>query len=395
MRSEGQRMRPPDNEKAAHKAASQETLDGRSDQMVPSTQAGWQCAGSSAEADVIRAASAACGNGDPDGHLGLIPIESSLVRKCDNGRGLDAVSLGGSVCFDPEPSVATRSDGGVLPGFIYAAPRSRPIPPDPSTRKGYSSALPSKGARSIQAAAQIAHRSGNPLRAMWVFSINDDNLPDFIPPDGIDGSGKPPAKTLSGELRRFFRGLNSYCRTHNLPHPEYAWAAESASSGERLYHPHVHCLINLLCSFSDFQDFSTDIEHLWGLGSVHMTKLRKPKNASAYCLKGVSYSVKGSDGNQGRIWGRRYGISRALRHKEIRTPHEDSGSAALAIVEVADRLREYDLPAIRTAYGCFTPRGFYPNQGCTWRQVPLARGVALALIEEVRPNAKMDQAEPF
>jgi hypothetical protein len=229
---------------------------------------------------------------------------------------------------------------------------------------------------------------------MWVFSVRDSDLDDFLPSDGYDGTEKP-AKTLSGELRRFFNAFNDYCDNHGLPRMAYAWAAESESSGARKYHPHAHCLSTLVVPRSQFLDLAENVERIWGLGSVNMTVLRQPRNAAAYCLKGVNYSVKGTDGNQGRVWGRRFGLSRHLRHKEIRSPHEDSLPAALAIVEVANHLRALGQPSVRTAYGVFSPRGFYPHDGVTWRQVSLARGIALKALEEVKPNASMDSEVAF
>lgn len=308
----------------------------------------------------------------------VAPLESSLVRSCKL-RMLPPPRDLHEVCYMEAPSVATRSDGGLVADFIYAIPRHRRTPPPPESRKGYSSALSPKAARTIQAASELAYRRGAPFRAMWVFSVTDEHLPDFLPADGYDGAGKP-RKTLSGELRRFFNAFRKYCRDHGLGYFDYAWAAESESSGARVYHPHAHCLITLTVARSAFADLCETVERVWGLGSVNITFLRVPRNAARYVLKGVRYSVKGTDGTQGRVWGYRSGVSSQLRHKEQRIPHSRSVDAAMGLVEVANALRERGLPVMRTAYGVFTPRGFCPNPGVTYAQVSLAARIAMGLM---------------
>jgi len=127
-----------------------------------------------------------------------------------------------------------------------------------------------------------------------------------------------------------------------------------------------------------------------------MTTLRKPRNAAAYCLKGIRYSAKGVDGNQGKVWGRRYGVSKALCHTEIRTEHEDSAAAAFEIVSIANELREQGKPRCDTAYGCFTPRGFYARDGITYRQIIMAARIASVLLAESRgARVKAAESAPF
>jgi len=309
-------------------------------------------------------------------------LESSLVPLCtqDSTPKVHEIPLG--IYSADEPTIATRTDGGYVSDFIYATPMHRVTPPPPESRKGYSDALSSKGARAIQAAAQIALERGTPFQAMWVFSVTDEYLPAFLPPDGYDGSGTPRL-TMSGELRRFNSHLLLYCQRNGLHRPEYAWVGESKSDGERLYHPHPHYLTTLAVRRSEFEVFSSDIERLWGLGSVHMTVLRNRHHASKYLLKGVGYSVKGTDGSQGRVWGRRWGISKALKHREERIIHPDSVVASGAVVEVANYLRALGLDHVQTPYGTFTVRGFYPEDGITWRQVTMARSIAVATLDEV------------
>jgi hypothetical protein len=344
-------------------------------------------------------APAACGGGEPGrgadgrtrvghqgelfGGAGAVLLESSLARYCEQNswskESETAPFWAEEMAGRPPLLVSTRTDGGILEDFIYSAPRFKPTPPPPESRKGYSSRLSSKGARSIQAAAEIAWLQGTPFVAMWTFTVSDAHLADFLPADGYNGVGRP-AKTVGSELRRFMRQIRQLCRRREWDVPEYAWAGESKSSGERDYHPHPHMLVTLLVKHSDFGEFAATAERLWGLGLVHMEPLRKPRNAAAYCLKGVSYSVKGLDGEQGRVWGRRYGVSRALRHNEERIAHVGSEAASDAVVEVAQRLRALDVVAVRTAYGAFTRRGFYPAPGVTWRQVSLAASIALAML---------------
>jgi hypothetical protein len=319
------------------------------------------------------------------GGSGAVLLESSLGPDCNQDSASETAPFWAEQLGElPPDSVSTRTDGGVLPDFIYAAPRWHGTPPPPESRRGYSEFLSTRGARTIQAGCEIARRSGTPMRAMWVFSVADEHLPDFLPAGGYDGEGMPE-KTLGRELRRFWNLMSTWCRRNGYAKPEFLWAGESKSDGDRLYHPHAHCLTTLVVRRSLFEELCTTVERLWGLGSVHMETLTQPKSAARYCLKGVRYTVKGSDGDQGRVWGRRYGCSRAVRHHEERIAHEDSEAASDSIIQVAQRLRSLGWEKARTPYGVFSRRGFHPENGATWKQVTLAASLALSALAPAEP----------
>jgi hypothetical protein len=240
----------------------------------------------------------------------------------------------------------------------------------------------------LQAAAVLAARQGNPFVAMWVFSVADEHVGRFIPSDGLDGEQRPDLR-MSSEIRRFFDTIAHQRKRAGQTAPAYAWAAESVSSGERTYHPHVHCLVNIACRKSEFAAFAGNIESTWGWGSVHLEVLRNRQRAASYLLKGVSYSVKGLDGSQGRVWGRRSGVSRGLRHDERRTPYSPP-RAADAVKEVASLLRLAGRSSVKTPYGAFSPRGFHPRDGVGPAQVTVAALVACAELREEVNHASVD-----
>jgi hypothetical protein len=220
---------------------------------------------------------------------------------------------------------------------------------------------------------------------MWTFSVTDEYLSEFLPADGYDGVLRPH-KTLGGEFHRFQRWLSKYCLANGHEAPVYAWSIESISSGEREYHPHLCCLISLVLRRDEFYSFIPLAEAAYGLGGIHMTVLNHPRGAATYLLKAVKYTVKGQDGNQGRVWGQRWAVSSAIRPVEVREASEDR-SACWELEEVASLMRECGRGSIKTDFGSVTVRGFYPARGFgaddVWLACAAARSELAPMLEAV------------
>lgn len=304
------------------------------------------------------------------------------------------------------PALVVRSDD-VGRAFVYSRPRLSPTPPAQAGRVYRTDHLSPKGARTVQGAALKAVQIGRPFRAMWSPTVSDAYLQDFLPADGFEGVQKP-ARTLSGEFRRFWHWVTDWCASNGHPRPVYAYACESKSDGARDYHPHLHVLTSLVLPRAEWYEFAREAEAAWGLGSVHMEVIKRPKNAATYLLKAAEYSVKGASGDQGRVWGRRWSCSRDVRPDETRAPLPESGSDALSLEDAANLLRDLGRESIRTPFGSVTVRGFYPADGFTaadvWLAVAAARTDLTRELQEVRADAEMDselllgqatQAEPF
>jgi len=255
--------------------------------------------------------------------------------------------------------------------------------------------LSPKGARAIQGASLKAAQIGQPFRAIWQPTVSEGFLSEFLPADGVDGVQKP-CRTLSGEFRRFWQWVTDYCAVNGHKRPVYAYTCESKSDGDRDYHPHIHVLTSLVMCRDEFQEFSPLAEAAWGLGSVHMEVIKRPKNAGAYLLKAARYSVKGTVSDQGRVWGRRWSVSRAVRPIERRDEIPLSGGDAYGLEACADLLRDLRKQSARTPFGNVTVRGFYPGEGFSadslWLAVAYARTELEQLAGEVIADAEMDSS---
>lgn len=268
--------------------------------------------------------------------------------------------------------------------FVYSRPRTMPNPPSQKGRVYRTDSLSTKGARAIQGAATKAVQIGQPFRAIWQPTIAPEYLAEFLPSDGYDGSEKPH-RTLSAEFRRFWQWVTDYCAANGHKRPVYAYSCESKSDGGRDYHPHMHILTSLVLRRGEWERFKVAAEAAWGLGSIHMEVIRQPEAAARYLLKAVSYSVKGTDGDQGRVWGRRWSVSREVRAIETRT-EVGTSDEAYALEEVAWELREQGKERVKTPVGCVTVRGFYPNPGYGHEHLWIAVAQARAELGEPPPE---------
>lgn len=344
------------------------------------------------EERVIRSDPAWCPGEVVQGALfGGSPRVLSCSRLRDANAGSDTVFFGE---IGVSPGLVVRSDD-VGRSFVYSRPRLAPVAPSQKGRVYRTDYLSSKGARVIQGASLKAVQIGQPFRAIWQPTVSEEFVSEFLPADGVDGVQKP-CRTLSDEFRRFWHWVTDYCAVNGHKRPVYAYTCESKSDGDRDYHPHIHVLTSLVMCRDEFEEFAPLAEAAWGLGSVHMEVIKRPKNAGAYLLKAARYSVKGTISDQGRVWGRRWSVSRAVRPVERRDEVPLSGGDAYELEACADLLRDLRKQSARTPFGNVTVRGFYPGEGFSaeslWLAVAYARTELEQRAGEVIADAEMDSS---
>lgn len=114
---------------------------------------------------------------------------------------------------------------------------------------------------------------------------------------------------LGTEVRRVLNALAESLRRRGREDHGYAWVAENPGDSN----PHVHLLSSMSVPRADFLRFAEQVEGLWGHGWVKIERLREPLTAGHYILKAARYFSKGTDSDQGCVYGNRYGISRNIR----------------------------------------------------------------------------------
>jgi hypothetical protein len=123
-----------------------------------------------------------------------------------------------------------------------------------------------------------------------------------------------------------------------------------------------------------------------------MEVIRNPRRSATYLLKAVSYSVKGYESGQGRVWGQRWSVSKEIRPVEVRRAHEDR-SACWELEEVANLLRDTGRERVQTPFGSVTVRGFYPRHGFDFDSVWLACASARFELEGVGREVNPDGSQ--
>jgi hypothetical protein len=117
------------------------------------------------------------------------------------------------------------------------------------------------------------------------------------------------AVILGTEVRRVLNALAEGFRRRGGSEHAYIWVAENPGESN----PHVHLLSSISVPRKDFAHFAAQVESLWGHGWVKIERLREPAVAGHYILKAARYFSKGTETDQGRVYGNRYGISRNIR----------------------------------------------------------------------------------
>ena len=174
-----------------------------------------------------------------------------------------------------------------------------PKPPEPCYGTRCTERLTPAAARHIKGAAIKAVAVGLPLRTFMTFTVRPEDRED------VEGG----SMVLGSEVRRVLNALAEWLRRRGGVEHAYVWVAENPAE----QNPHVHLLSSMTVPRSDFERWAEQIEGLWGHGWVKIERLRKPLSAGHYILKAAGYVAKGSNADQGRVYGNRYGISHNIR----------------------------------------------------------------------------------
>jgi len=181
--------------------------------------------------------------------------------------------------------------------------QGRSAPPVVTGRRSTDSLSP-RAVRAIKDAAAMAVINKTPLRSFYTFTIRAEDRAPFLTGD----------RTVGSEMRRFLVHLRQRV-SGDLP---YLWVAECPANAAGDPNLHVHLLTSYSVPRSDFAQYAAWCEARWGLGFVHMERIKFPEAAGRYMLKAVGYVAKGSEPDSGSfpIFGRRYSISQDLRAPE-------------------------------------------------------------------------------
>ncbi len=90
---------------------------------------------------------------------------------------------------------------------------------------------------------------------------------------------------------------------------QFVWVVENPTNMQGEANPHVHILMNWGVKLDQFHAWARWIEKTWGKGFAKLERIKKPAAAAAYMAKAAHYLTKGSEGDQGRVRGNRYGIA--------------------------------------------------------------------------------------
>lgn len=160
---------------------------------------------------------------------------------------------------------------------------------------------------------------------------------------------------LGREMRRTLNAIQQRFRRVGYSDFAYTWVAENLA----YENPHVHLTTNHRVQKSEFLEFAEWVESLWGHGFAHIEKIRHPESAGNYILKAVKYVAKGEDGEQGTVYGNRYGISRNIRVRESSTRIYEREAAADTLQALTSRVPECGVeqlgPYLLTRYGLVFP----------------------------------------
>jgi hypothetical protein len=97
----------------------------------------------------------------------------------------------------------------------------------------------------------------------------------------------------------------------------YCWVIENPKNVNGEDNPHVHILLGWEVPSELFDEWSTLLEGIWGNGFFHINRIVNRYAAASYISKAANF--KGSPASQGKVIGRRYGISKSARAPSFET----------------------------------------------------------------------------
>lgn len=211
-------------------------------------------------------------------------------------------------------------------GFLFRPVLGSSRPPEPRTGARYTKRLTPRAARKIKGAAIKAEQLGLGLLTFMTFTCDLETR-------SLIASGEI---VLGREMKRTLNAIQERFRREGYEDFAYMWVAENPGDAN----PHVHLLTNHRVARSEFDDFAAWVEGLWGHGWVKIERIREPRRAGHYMLKAVGYSAKGEDGEQGTVYGNRYGISRNIAIREETIGIEGCETAAQVVVALGSAIPE-------------------------------------------------------
>lgn len=200
-------------------------------------------------------------------------------------------------------------------------------------RLPYTTGLTPLARRTLEGAGLKAVANGRPLVSMMTLTVDDEHLPALSP-----NGDEPPAELLGTHLNQLLNLLRHRARRKGLPSPQYLWVAESSSRGVRSYNPHIHLLFDFTVPRAEWDDFIAAVTASWGLGHVKFERLRNPSAAGFYCTKNYLTKDGKRGGSGGKVYGRRWGVSRGIRPIESREVVPASDNDAMLLREVTHSL---------------------------------------------------------
>jgi len=228
----------------------------------------------------------------------------------------------------------------------------RPPPPDNSGTR-VTTALSPRGAKTIRGAVYLASKSHGGL-GTFITATFDLEARERL------ASGET---TIGAEVRRFLDAWRSRYRKKGKKPPVFIWVAENPNNSN----PHVHILTNDAVAYRHFRMWARGLESLWKNGTVHLEKIKYSKAAGRYLLKAVGYLAKGTNGNQGKISGQRYGVSRDLKAKEYIDYVSVGIEGIIAYRKLLAELSNVKFKDIYIhEYGLWSPPGFGIDQLLAW-----------------------------
>ncbi|MCA1809388.1 MAG: hypothetical protein LC725_08070 [Lentisphaerae bacterium] len=234
-------------------------------------------------------------------------------------------------CLAPEPGKTPQGQPGAWGIIEYRAwaqewrirtqveTTAGTLPPD-NTGTRETDHLTMRAAKIIAESCQFVATCKGGYRTFFTLTFDDDRRAAIAA--GETTVQREVSRFMDGLSRMWSRGWKTREKTPaGKPIGEaprsgdllYLWVAECPKNEDGEDNPHVHVLVNWRVKYAMFQAWAARIEALWGQGFAHIEKLRDANAAGGYMLKALGYMTKGKEGDQGKIRGNRYNLSRAAR----------------------------------------------------------------------------------
>lgn len=175
--------------------------------------------------------------------------------------------------------------------------------------------LTSRGATKIAESCEFMHLKKGGYKTFVTGTFNDEVREKIA--SGETSIQKEVTRTMDAMKKMYSRGWYKKDGSHVSGHKDgfcYLWVVEVPENKDGEPNPHVHMLLGWRVEYKDFKEWASRIENIWGNGYFHLEKIQDSACAGAYMAKAAGYLCKAQDkGDQGKVEGNRYGISREAR----------------------------------------------------------------------------------